>query len=155
MAISSYPIGADAGVLCIILANTAISISIVKEIVRSILHVMGIRIASWEELSADPSASGEYRKGLPESYMEEFRSQIPAMRFDSLSMHEHDYPGQECSICLSEFEPNAAVNHLTCGHVFHNLCLEKWLNYWNTTCPLCRNSMMPQDVEDDDTCPMM
>lgn len=153
MAITSYPTPADAGVLCIILANTAISISIVKEIVRSILQVVGIRIASWEELSADPLGSGGCRKGLSESYMEEFRSQIPAMRFDSLSMH--DYPGQECSICLSEFEPNAEVNHLTCGHVFHSVCLEKWLNYWNTTCPLCRNCMMPQESEEEeDTCPM-
>lgn len=151
MAISSYPTPADAGVLCIILANTAISISIVKEIVRSILHVIGIRIDSWEELSGDPSESAECRKGLPGSYMEEFRSQIPALRFDSLSMH--DCLAQECSICLTEFEPNAEVNHLTCGHVFHNLCLEKWLNYWNTTCPLCRNCMMPHEV-DEDTCPM-
>lgn len=152
MAISSYPTPADAGVLCIILANTAISLSIMKEIVRSILHVVGIRIASWEELSADSLSSGECRKGLSESYMEEFRSQMPAMRFDSLSVH--DCHAHECSICLSDFEPNAEVNHLTCGHVFHNLCLEKWLNYWNTTCPLCRNCMMPQEDEDEDTCPM-
>ncbi|XP_047966558.1 probable E3 ubiquitin-protein ligase XERICO [Salvia hispanica] len=154
MAISSYPTPADAGVLCVILANTVISISILKELVRSILHIVGIRIASWEELSTDTSDPGECRKGLSESYMEEFRSQMPAMRFDSLSMHDNN-PGQECSICLSEFEPNAEVNHLTCSHVFHNVCLEKWLNYWNTTCPLCRNCMMPQEVEEEeDTCPM-
>lgn len=151
MAISSYPTPADAGVLCVILANTAISISIVKEIVRSILHVIGIRIASWEELSVDPSDSVECHKSHSESYMEEFQSQIPAMRYDSLRMC--DCLTQECSICLSEFEPNAEVNHLSCGHVFHKLCLEKWLNYWNITCPLCRNCMMPQEVEED-TCPM-
>lgn len=148
MAISSYPTPADAGVLCLILANTAISISIVKEIFRSILHVIGIRIESWEELSVDTSDSYECHKTPSESYVEEFRSQIPAMRFDSLCIHD-----SECSICLSEFEPDSEVNHLSCGHVFHNMCLEKWLNFWNTTCPLCRNFMMPQEIEED-TCPM-
>lgn len=140
MTILSYPTTVDAGVLIVILANTAISISIVKEIFRSILHVIGIRIESWEELSVDTSDSYEC--------VEEFRSQIPAMRFDSLCIHD-----SECFICLGEFKPDSEVNHLSCGHVFHNLCLEKWLNFWSTTCPLCRNFMMPQEIEED-TCPM-
>ncbi|KAL8511358.1 hypothetical protein ACS0TY_017958 [Phlomoides rotata] len=148
MAISTYPTPADAGVLCVILANTAISISIVKEIFRSILHIIGIRFESWEELFEDTLDSYECRKTPSESYVEEFRSQIPAMRFDSLTILD-----SECSICLSEFEPDSEVNHLSCGHVFHNMCLEKWLNFWNTTCPLCRNFMMPQEMEED-TCPM-
>lgn len=140
MTILSYPTTVDAGVLIVILANTAISISIVKEIFRSILHVIGIRIESWEELSVDTSDSYEC--------VEEFRSQIPAMRFDSLCIHD-----SECFICLGEFKPDSEVNHLSCGHVFHNLCLEKWLNFWSTTSPLCRNFMMPQEIEED-TCPM-
>ncbi|KAL2246018.1 UNVERIFIED_CONTAM: putative E3 ubiquitin-protein ligase XERICO [Sesamum indicum] len=152
MAISSYPTPADAGVLCVILANTAISISIVKEIVRSILHVIGIHIASWDEFSVEPSDSADQCCRSPsESYMDEFRSRTPAIQYDSVFMC--GCPKQECSICLTEFEPKAEINHLSCGHVFHKLCLEKWLNYWNTTCPLCRNSMMPQEVEDD-ACPM-
>ncbi|KAK6142368.1 hypothetical protein DH2020_022716 [Rehmannia glutinosa] len=143
--------GADAGVLCVILANTAISISIVKELFRSMLHVIGIRIASWEELSVDPSDSAECHRNPSESYMDAFRSQIPAMRYESIFIR--DRLAQECSICLSEFEQNAVVNRLSCGHVFHKTCLEKWLNYWNITCPLCRNHMMPQEMERD-SCPM-
>ncbi|KAL0327924.1 UNVERIFIED_CONTAM: putative E3 ubiquitin-protein ligase XERICO [Sesamum calycinum] len=151
MAISSHPTPADAGVLCVILANTAISISIMREIVRSILHVIGIRIASWEELSVEPSDSAECHRSPSESYMEEFRSQIPTTRYDSISIC--DCLRQECSICLTEFKPNAEVNHLSCGHVFHKSCLEEWVNYWNTTCPLCRNYMIPQEVGED-ACPM-
>ncbi|PIN20350.1 hypothetical protein CDL12_06941 [Handroanthus impetiginosus] len=151
MAISSYSTPADAGVLCVILANTAISISIVKEIFRSILHVIGIRIASWEELSAEPSHSTECHRSPAESYIEEFQSQIPVTQYDSIFIH--NCPRQECSICLSEFELNAEVNHLSCGHFFHKSCLEKWLNYWNITCPLCRNYLVPQEVEED-ACPM-
>nr|WLT67870.1 RING domain E3 ubiquitin ligase [Nicotiana alata] len=149
MGLSQYPAPADAGVLCVILVNTAISISIVKEIVRSILHVIGIRIASWEDYSIE--GSFECRGSPSESYMEEFRSRTPAFRYDSVCISNH--PEQECSVCLTKFEPDTEINCLSCGHVFHKLCLEKWLKYWHVTCPLCRKHMMPHEQEDD-TCPM-
>ncbi|KAL8474067.1 hypothetical protein ACS0TY_030787 [Phlomoides rotata] len=151
MAISSYPTPADAGVLCVILANTAISISIFKEIFRSILHVIGIHISSLDEFWAEPSHSPEYHRGPSDLYMEEFRTRTPSMQYESVFVC--GCPKQECSICLNEFNPKAEINQLSCGHVFHKSCLEKWLNYWNTTCPLCRNYMVPQEFEED-TCPM-
>ncbi|CAK9167182.1 unnamed protein product [Ilex paraguariensis] len=151
MGLSPYSTPADAGVLCVLLVNTAISICIVKEIVRSILHVVGIRIASWDEYSLDsPSNSIECRGCPSESYMEEFKNRTPAIRFDAVSGCNR--PEQECSVCLTEFKPDAKINHLSCGHVFHKSCLEKWLKYWNVTCPLCRNCMMTQ--EEEDSCPM-
>lgn len=152
MGLSPYPTPSDAGVLCIILVNTAMSISIMKEVVRSILHVVGIRFASWEEYSNDNLMDSSECRGSPsETYMEEFRSRTPSVRYDSLCCSNR--PKQECSVCLTEFKPDAEINHLSCGHVFHKLCLEKWLKYWNVTCPLCRNCMMPQDGEEN-TCPM-
>ncbi|KZV20939.1 hypothetical protein F511_08853 [Dorcoceras hygrometricum] len=151
MAISSYLNPADAGVLCMILENTAISINIFKEIVCSILHVIGIHIKSWEEFSVESSDSSKYRVTPSESYMEEFRNRTPAIQYDSIFLS--DCPKQECSICLTELEPTSKVNRLSCGHIFHKLCLEKWLNFWNTTCPLCRNHLMPQETEEYD-CPM-
>nr|GMC70670.1 probable E3 ubiquitin-protein ligase XERICO [Ipomoea batatas] len=153
MGLSTYPTPTDAGVLCVILVNTAISISIVKEIVRSILHVIGIRIAFWEEYNVEgPLDAFECRGAPSESYMEEFRSRTPAVPYDSvccISKHLE----QECPVCLAEFAPDAMVNQLSCGHVFHAMCLEKWLKYWNVTCPLCRNYIMPLD-DDGDTAPM-
>ncbi|XP_059282618.1 probable E3 ubiquitin-protein ligase XERICO [Lycium barbarum] len=153
MGLSQYPTPADAGVLCVILVNTAISISIVKEIVRSILHVIGIHIASWDEYSIEgPLDPFECRGSPSESYMDEFRSRTPAIRYDSICISNH--AEKECSVCLTDFEPDAEINHLSCGHVFHKLCLEKWLKYWNVTCPLCRNYMMMSQEGEEDTCPM-
>ncbi|KAL2457581.1 putative E3 ubiquitin-protein ligase XERICO [Abeliophyllum distichum] len=151
MGLSSYSTPADVGVFCVILVNTAISISIFKEIFCSILHVMGIHIASREEFSLESSDSVECRRTPSELYVEEFQSRTPAVRYDSMFIR--DFPKEECSVCLSEFKQNAEVNRLSCGHVFHKSCLEKWLKYWNVTCPLCRNHMMPHEVEDD-ACPM-
>lgn len=152
MGLSPYSTPADAGVLCVILVNTAISISIVKEIVRSILNVIGIHIAPWEEYSMEgPLDTFECRATPSESYMEDFRSQTPTIRYDSVCISHHSE--KECPVCLTDFAPDAEINRLSCGHVFHRLCLEKWLKCWSVTCPLCRNCMMPHEG-DEDTCPM-
>lgn len=151
MGLSPYTTPADAGVFCVILVNTAISISIVKGMVRSILHVIGINFASWEEYSIEgPFDPFECRGSPSGSYMEEFRSRTPAVRYDSLCSN---HPTQECVVCLAEFKHDEEINCLSCGHVFHKLCLEKWLKNWNVTCPLCRNYIMPKEGEED-TCPM-
>ncbi|KAK9284725.1 hypothetical protein L1049_023902 [Liquidambar formosana] len=151
MGLSTLPAPSE-GVLCVILVNTALSISIVKGIVRSILDVVGIHLPvppsdsnpSSAAFTNDPSEPCDFRKSTPsDAYMEEFRSRTPAVRFDAVcgcKRWEH-----ECSVCLSGFEPESEINRLACGHVFHKVCLEKWLDYWNITCPLCRTPMMPEE----------
>ncbi|KAJ8564434.1 hypothetical protein K7X08_000894 [Anisodus acutangulus] len=142
MGLSPYTTPADAGVFCVILVNTAISISIVKGMVRSILHVIGINFSSWEEYSVEGPLDPFECRGTPSgSYMEEFRSKTPAIRYDSLCISNH--PVQECPVCLADFNHDTEINRLSCGHVFHKLCLEKWLKNWNVTCPLCRDYIMP------------
>lgn len=151
MGLSPYSNPSDAGILCVILVKTAMSLSIMKELLRSILHVIGIRMTSFEEFSNQPITESPECRGCPsKTYMDEFRSRTPTLRYDSLSRTTK----QECSVCLIEFKPDAEINHLSCGHVFHKSCLEKWLNYWNITCPLCRNDMMAPKETEDNTCPM-
>ncbi|PWA28989.1 zinc finger, RING/FYVE/PHD-type [Artemisia annua] len=149
MGLSPYSNPSDAGIMCVILVKTAMSISIMKELLRSILCVIGIRMTSREEFPnlIEPL---ECRGSPSETYMEEFRSQNPTLRYESLCCTTK----QECSVCLIEFKPDADINHLSCGHVFHKCCLEKWLNYWNVTCPLCRNHLMGSIETEENTCPM-
>nr|XP_043621311.1 probable E3 ubiquitin-protein ligase XERICO [Erigeron canadensis] len=147
MGLSPYSNPSDAGVLCVILVNTAMSISTMKEIVCSFLHVVGIRVASSDHVFTE---SSEQRGTPSETYMEDFRSHTPSLRYVSLCRTTK----QECSVCLVDFKPDAEINQLSCGHVFHKSCLEKWLKCWNVTCPLCRNHMMiPKEVEEN-TYPM-
>ncbi|PQQ20716.1 putative E3 ubiquitin-protein ligase XERICO [Prunus yedoensis var. nudiflora] len=153
MGLSSLPAPSE-GVLCVLLVNTALSISIVKGIIRSVLHIVGIRLSSSSSstsssASSPPSAdsteiaseSFEFHLSPSASCIEEIRSRIPAIRFDTVCSFKQ--PEHECPVCLSEFEPESEINHLSCGHLFHKTCLEKWLNYWNITCPLCRTPLMP------------
>ncbi|KAK7281044.1 hypothetical protein RIF29_08692 [Crotalaria pallida] len=52
----------------------------------------------------------------------------------------------ECSVCLSEFKEGEKVRKLKCKHTFHKDCLDKWLQEYWATCPLCRKKLLPDDV---------
>ncbi|XVF81406.1 hypothetical protein PTKIN_Ptkin15bG0152600 [Pterospermum kingtungense] len=149
MGLSSLPTPSE-GVLCVLLVNTALYISIVKGIIRSILHIVGIHLSSSSSPDSveSPPESFDFCLSTTDSYIDEFRSRSPAIRFDAVctcKRSEHD-----CSVCLTQFEPESEINCLSCGHLFHKVCLEKWLNYWNVTCPLCRNPLLPE--EDASSC---
>lgn len=42
-----------------------------------------------------------------------------------------------CSVCLSSYEEDEHLRRLGCGHAYHALCLDQWLQT-NATCPRCR-----------------
>ncbi|KAF8119023.1 hypothetical protein N665_0001s0079 [Sinapis alba] len=155
MGLSSLP-GPSEGMLCIILVNTALSISMFKGIVRSVLHLVGIRLSpSSVAPAASPAASPEiptsetfdFRICQPESFLEEFRNKTPTLKFESLCRCKKQ-ADNECSVCLSNFEEDSDVNKLKCGHLFHKTCLEKWIDYWNITCPLCRTPLVAMAAEE-------
>jgi len=43
-----------------------------------------------------------------------------------------------CSICLDDFCVGARVRRLPCMHVFHTLCIDKWIREGRRNCPVCR-----------------
>ncbi|CBI28474.3 unnamed protein product, partial [Vitis vinifera] len=94
-------------------------------------------------LSSLPAPSEGVLRNPSETCMEEFRSRNPAIRFDTVCSCKR--PEHDCAVCLTRFEPDSEINHLPCGHFFHKVCLEKWLDYWNITCPLCRTPLMPEE----------
>ncbi|KAB1199156.1 putative E3 ubiquitin-protein ligase RHA2B [Morella rubra] len=49
----------------------------------------------------------------------------------------------ECSVCLCKIEDGDEIRRLRCDHLFHRVCLDRWLGYKNPTCPLCRESLAP------------
>lgn len=42
-----------------------------------------------------------------------------------------------CDICLESYEPGQPLRTLTCAHMYHVACIDKWLSS-NRTCPRCR-----------------
>ncbi|KAE8673076.1 putative E3 ubiquitin-protein ligase XERICO [Hibiscus syriacus] len=87
MGLSSLPTPSE-GALCIVLVNTALSISIVKGIIRSILHIVGIHLSTPSSSSSDSAENlselVEFHLNTPDGYIEEFWSKTPAIRFDAV-----------------------------------------------------------------------
>lgn len=44
--------------------------------------------------------------------------------------------GENCAVCLCDFEENELVRRLPCRHHFHPCCVDRWL-LQNQNCPLC------------------
>ncbi|OAY31227.1 RING-H2 finger protein ATL79 [Manihot esculenta] len=51
----------------------------------------------------------------------------------------------ECAVCLSKIEQGEEMRELRrCKHMFHRVCLDRWVAYGRMTCPLCRDSLAPR-----------
>ena len=46
-----------------------------------------------------------------------------------------------CPICLDDFNKHSTVVVLECRtkHVFHSICLDRWITQEHNTCPVCRD----------------
>lgn len=45
---------------------------------------------------------------------------------------------EKCAICICELEEGEEVKKLTCGHIYHQDCINVWLKN-NSTCPTCKH----------------
>jgi len=46
--------------------------------------------------------------------------------------------GDNCAICIELLEDDDEVRGLTCGHCYHQACLDPWLTQRRASCPLCK-----------------
>ncbi|CAA7031681.1 unnamed protein product [Microthlaspi erraticum] len=66
---------------------------------------------------------------------------FPAMKFVEVSRQD---PPISCQICQEKFDGDDQVRCLrNCVHVFHQTCLDVWIQYDKITCPLCRTPIVP------------
>lgn len=48
---------------------------------------------------------------------------------------------KECPICMNEFQLNESTSITSCGHIYHNDCLNKWISkIKQNKCPICRET---------------
>lgn len=157
MGLSSFPNTVSEGVLPILIVNTALSFAIIKDILRSILQIVGLSSytepesidPSWPESNITPDMAYVH----PEAHLiaEEIRQSLPIKRFksdnESSSNENDDDDGHvECAVCLSKFEEGDEIRQLPCCHSFHKACLDKWLDHQQITCPLCRSCLLTEDA---------
>jgi Ring finger domain len=45
--------------------------------------------------------------------------------------------GEECGICYAPYQGGESVRVLSCGHAYHPVCVDPWLQGHRSVCPLC------------------
>ncbi|KAM5573415.1 RING-H2 finger protein ATL29-like [Rosa sericea] len=77
------------------------------------------------------------KEGLDPSLIQSF----PTFIYASVKDFRIEKYGLECAICLVEFEDDSMLRLLTaCCHVFHQECIDLWLES-HKTCPFCRGNL--------------
>ncbi|KAF5729714.1 hypothetical protein HS088_TW20G00078 [Tripterygium wilfordii] len=75
--------------------------------------------------------------GLDPSLIQSF----PTFTYSTVKDFRREKYGFECAICLAEFEDDDLLRLLTvCYHVFHQECIDLWLES-HKTCPVCRRDL--------------
>jgi hypothetical protein len=49
----------------------------------------------------------------------------------------------ECPICMDNYVEDSTITKLSCNHLFHRMCIERWtVEYGNDNCPSCRSDIV-------------
>lgn len=49
--------------------------------------------------------------------------------------------GEECMICMCEYEGEDVLRILPCFHEFHSTCIDKWIKVWSKYCSTVYNQL--------------
>lgn len=137
-----------AGLLPMLIINIAVSITSMKHTLNAFLHVLGLVDLSPTLQDAMPIVfPEEYNLSSGPGYSglsEEVSQALPVTVYDPNNMNLMD---AECPVCLCEFQRGQELRLLpACKHVYHRKCLDRWLDHQHTTCPLCRTSLIPEEI---------
>ncbi len=84
---------------------------------------------SYEQLLELEEGVGNVNKGLSKDQI----NKIPVKPFHK-TFFEDNY---QCIICMENFSENELVKQLSCGHIFHEDCINQWLEQ-QKNCPFCK-----------------
>ncbi|KAK4563991.1 hypothetical protein RGQ29_006190 [Quercus rubra] len=70
--------------------------------------------------------------------------QCPKLLYAEAKLHQGNSTISCCSICLADYNDTDVLRMLPdCSHIFHLKCVDSWLRL-HATCPVCRNSPLPE-----------
>ncbi|KAK9668100.1 hypothetical protein RND81_13G035400 [Saponaria officinalis] len=67
---------------------------------------------------------------------------LPAIKYRDLGLKPDQT--ENCAICLHKFKTRDEIRKLqNCKHIFHRMCVDRWMEQDQRSCPLCRTSLVP------------
>lgn len=138
----------SADILPMLIVNIALSIGHIKHAFHSFMQGIGLLSAApTSRDTADFSDEYNFSSGLMLLGLSgEVRQALPLTVYNP-DVGERTVVDSECPVCLQEFHKDQEVRVLpSCRHMFHRGCLDRWLEHEQFTCPLCRSSVVPEEV---------
>lgn len=135
-----FPLGYPVLLVPRVFLNVAFVFGFIRTAVCWLLRLMGFSDfleseATWpDEINSTESSSSISAQRI--------RGRLPIIKFSVLAeaMEDHDVM---CAVCLNIMERQEEVRMLmSCSHIFHRRCLDKWVDYGQKTCPLCRSPFL-------------
>eukprot|EP00993_Chasmostoma_nieuportense_P002934 NODE_3689_length_919_cov_16.191919_g3537_i0.p2 GENE.NODE_3689_length_919_cov_16.191919_g3537_i0~~NODE_3689_length_919_cov_16.191919_g3537_i0.p2 ORF type:complete len:247 (+),score=62.77 NODE_3689_length_919_cov_16.191919_g3537_i0:111-851(+) len=75
---------------------------------------------------------------LTQADLDRGTNRLPLDSFTEVLPFPEGSESKTCCICLSEFVAPEPVRRLRCMHVFHPVCVDRWLRKYSASCPLCK-----------------
>ena len=124
------------------------SVRVPVQHLRLMLHAGAFPPEAFDALSALDDGAAADRLGAT-------RAPASEAEVDALPLHVHaaQQPhgkaaageasggAQSCVVCLDAFAAGDVLRSLPCLHVFHQFCVDKWLESQEATCPICKLSI--------------
>lgn len=77
------------------------------------------------------------------------RELLPVTKFGNVASVVRE-EGCCCAVCLFEFSGEEEIRCLrNCRHIFHRSCVDRWIDHYQKTWPLCRTPFVPDYMLDD------
>jgi len=85
----------------------------------------------------------DFKRGIPPDILEKYTKRLEFTR-STTKLEQLGGGDMECSICFGAYTDGEDIRKLTCGHHFHQRCVDIWLLGHQNRCPLCLYVVGPQ-----------
>lgn len=89
--------------------------------------------------------TSDFKRGIQPEVLEKYTKRLAfASRSPTKTREQLGSGDMECSICFGPYAEGEEIRKLTCGHHFHQRCVDVWLLGHQNRCPLCLLVVGPQ-----------